>query len=344
MHDHLDHAPKTAARVAGTGWTRVLSGPRTHLETGTALNRKPPTRAKRRDGILHNSRSVMNTRLTHLDTQRFGPWAVVTGASSGIGRAFAGHLAASGINLVLAARRLPLLDEVGHDLVRQHGIQFRSVRVDLAEPEYLNSVIDATNGIDVGLVVSNAGDMNLGEFLTTPRDALLAELRVNTEAHLSLTHHFGQLLARRGRGGILLVSSIAGIQGVPYIANYSATKSYVLSLGEALHRELSSRGVHVTVLVPGATATAMTARFGADKTAMGRLMMSPDACAAEGLAALNANRAVRIPGRMNRATIALTPRRTRIRMFGAMNRSMADKVTATSTPNTPSVALDDRPV
>jgi short-subunit dehydrogenase len=97
----------------------------------------------------------------------------------------------------------------------------------------------------------------------------------------------------------------------------------VLNLGEAVHRELSARGVHVTVLVPGATATPMTARFGADRTAMGRLMMSADACAADGLTALSSNRAVRVSGRVNRTTIALTPRRIRSRLFGAMNRSMA---------------------
>ena len=276
----------------------------------------------------------MTARVTQLDKRRFGPWAVVTGASSGIGRAFATHLAANGINLVLAARRLSILDEIGRDLTQHHRIQYRAVRVDLAEPGFLHALIDATGDLDLGLVVSNAGDMNLGEFLGTPHDALLAELRVNTVAHLSLTHHFGQMLVRRGAGGILLVSSVAGIQGVPYIANYSATKSYILSLGEAVHRELAPRGVHVTVLVPGATATAMTARFGAEKTPMGRLMMSADACAADGLAALAANRAVRISGRMNRATVALTPRRTRIRMFGAMNKSMADQVTTASSPNT----------
>jgi short-subunit dehydrogenase len=276
----------------------------------------------------------MSTRVVHVDKQRFGPWALVTGASSGIGRSLAAHLAANGINVVLAARRLSNLDTIGRELTRQHHIQYRSVRVDLAEPDFLNTITDATNDLDLGLVVSNAGDMNLGEFLTTPHSALLAELRVNAEAHLSLTHHFGQILARRGRGGILLVSSVAGMQGVPYIANYSATKSYVLSLAEAVHHELTPHGVHVTVLVPGATATAMTARFGADKTPMGRLMMSADACATEGLAALAANRAVRISGRMNRATVALTPRRIRIRMFGAMNKSMADRATA-------GTALDD---
>src|SRR5882724_5495386 len=195
-----------------------------------------PDRSHTRGGATASSpsrRSVMTTRVTHLDKQRFGPWALVTGASSGIGRAFAAQLAANGINLVLAARRLPMLDEVGRDLAREHRIHYRTIRVDLAEPDFLNTIIDVTDDLDLGLIVSNAGDMNLGGFLATPRHALLAELRVNTEAHLSLTHHFGQSLARRGAGGILLVSSVAGIQGVPYIANYSATKSYVLTLGEA---------------------------------------------------------------------------------------------------------------
>jgi len=276
----------------------------------------------------------MSTHI-HVDKQRFGPWALVTGASSGLGAAFAAHLAANGVNVVLAARRLSTLDEIGRDLPHQHRIQYRSVRVDLADPDSVHTLHEATNDLDLGTVISNAGDMNLGEFLATPYDALLAELRLNTQAHLSLAHHFGQALTRRGRGGLLLVSSVAGLQGVPYIANYSATKSYVVSLGEALHRELSPRGVHVTVLVPGATATAMTARFGADKTAMGRLMMSADACAAEGLAALAANHAVRISGRMNRATVAFTPRKARVRVFGAMNRSMAHRLTTASSPNTP---------
>lgn len=263
-----------------------------------------------------------------IDATRYGPWALVTGASSGIGHAFAEQLATNGINLVLAARRLSLLDRIGRDLAARHGIEYRAVRLDLAEPGFLETVVDGTRGVDIGLVVSNAGDMNLGEFVATPHEALVAELRVNAESHLSLAHHFGRSLARRGRGGIVLVSSVAGIQGVPWIANYSATKAYVLSLGEALHRELARHGVDVTVLVPGATATPMTARFGADKTAMGRLMMPAAACAAEGLAALGRRRATRISGRMNRVTIALTPRSTRVRMFGGMNRSMATRAGA----------------
>jgi uncharacterized protein len=139
-------------------------------------------------------------------------------------------------------------------------------------------------------------------------------------------------MVRRGQGGIVLVSSLAGVQGVPYVANYSAAKAYLLTLGEALHHELSPHGVAVTVLTPGATATPMMTRFGADRTPMGRMMMPADACAAEGLAALAGRRATRISGRMNRLTVALTPRRTRIRMFGAMNRAMAQRVGSAQPP------------
>ena len=279
----------------------------------------------------------MRTRFTRIDHQRFGPWALVTGASSGIGREFARQLAANGINLVLAARRRSILDEVGHDLTGRYRIRYRPLQVDLAEPDFLPTIVDATSDLDVGLVVSNAGDMLLGEFLTNNHDALRKELRLNAESHLGLTHHFGQRLARRGHGGILLVSSVAGIQGVPYIANYATAKSYLLSLGEAVHHELAKRGISVTVLVPGATNTPMITRFGADKTPMRRMLLPVEACVSEGLVALGANRATQISGRMNRATVALTPRTTRTRMFGAMNRSMAERATSTADPASPAI-------
>jgi uncharacterized protein len=274
----------------------------------------------------------MSATFSGIDQQRFGPWALVTGASSGIGRAFAQQLAANGLNLVLAARRLSVLNDVGQDLAAQHGIQYRCAEVDLAAPGAINRVVEATGELDVGLVVSNAGDMVLGEFVGSTHDELLRELRVNAEIHLGLTHYFGQRLAARGRGGILLVSSMAGVQPVPYIANYSAAKAYVLTLGEAVHRELAPKGVNVTVLVPGATDTPMIRRFGADQTPMRRLIMSADACARDGLAALVANRPKRISGRMNRATVATMPRAARSRVFGGMNRSMARQMASQAIP------------
>jgi uncharacterized protein len=265
----------------------------------------------------------MNARHARLDADRFGPWALVTGASSGIGRALAGQLAACGIDLALTARRSSLLEQIGEELADRHGIRYRAMALDLADPDAPAALADATADLDIGLLVSNAGDMLLGEFRTHGHDDLLRELHLNATAHLSLTHHFARRLTDRGRGGILLVSSLAGLQAVPSIAGYSAAKAYLLTLGQAAHHELAPRGVHVTVLVPGATDTPMTERFGVKDTPMGRLLMPADACAREGLIALRRNRPAHISGRMNRITVRLTPKAVRTRMFGSVNTSMA---------------------
>lgn len=265
----------------------------------------------------------MNSRPLRLDTHRFGPWALVTGASSGIGREFARQLAASGLNLVLVSRRAVVLDELGKDLAGRHRIGCRTVPLDLADPAAPAELADAVADLEVGLLVSNAGDMLLGQLTDHHPADLLRETQLNATAHLALVRSFAPGLVRRGSGGILLVSSMAGLQGVSHIANYAATKAYILTLGEGVHRELTPHGVHVTVLVPGATDTPMVARFGARETPMGRLLMSAEDCAREGLEALRVNRAVRISGRMNRATVRLTPHNLRTRMFGAMNRSMS---------------------
>lgn len=267
----------------------------------------------------------MNSRPVRLDTHRFGPWAVVTGASSGIGREFARQLAAAGFNLVLSARRADLLAELGRELSARHGVDCRPAPIDLADPAAPAELAAATAGLDVGLLVSNAGDMLLGEFTGHDPAELSREMQLNATAHLALTRAFAPRLVRRGSGGILLVSSMAGLQGVSHIANYAATKAYILTLGEGVHRELAARGVHVTVLIPGATDTPMVARFGAKQTPMGRLLMSAGDCARDGLEALRANRTARISGRMNRVTVRLTPHAVRATMFGAMNRSMAQR-------------------
>src|SRR5689334_20751200 len=97
---------------------------------------------------------------THIDKHKFGPWAVVTGASSGIGKEFARQLAASGLHVVLVARRLPLLEELGSQLAREFGVQYRAVGVDLSEEDSLEKIMAVTNGLDVGLLISNAGAGN----------------------------------------------------------------------------------------------------------------------------------------------------------------------------------------
>ena len=269
--------------------------------------------------------------MKRVDTSKFGPWAIVTGASSGIGEEFARQLAASGLHLVLVARRLSALEALGGELAQTFGIHYRAVGLDLTTDDFLGKLEEATHDLDIGLLVSNAGAMTAGDFLTTDHRVWQQSLRLNVKAHLDLTHHFGQHLAQRGRGGLLLVASTTSLQGIPFAAEYAAAKAYVLSLGEALHVEFQKVGVHVTVLSPGATDTPMITASGFDPATMPMKPMATKRCVAEGLAALSANRATHIPGRMNRIMAAVMPRTLATKMYGrTMRRTMAGRSVSTS--------------
>src|SRR5216684_4796217 len=183
-----------------------------------------------------------------IDRERFGPWALITGASSGIGKEFARQLAAAGINVVLVARRDALLAELGRAISQEFDVQYRALAMDLSQEGFIAGLADATDDIDIGLVVSNAVTPNPGEFLKLDRQVLLAALRLNTMAHLDIAHHFGARLAERRRGGLILIGSMGAEIGVPFLANDGGAKAYIHSLGEALHYEFKPRGVYVTVV------------------------------------------------------------------------------------------------
>ena len=260
----------------------------------------------------------MTSPITPIDPHTFGPWAIVTGASSGIGKEFARQLAASGFHVVLVARRLSIMEELGDRLAAEFGVQYRAVEVDLTEEHFLSTLEEATHDLDIGLVVSNAGTWMLGDFVTMDERALQRSLNLNVKAHLDVARHFGQRLAQRGRGGLLLTASTAGLQGIPFSAEYAAAKAYILTLGEGIHGELRKVGVHVTVLLPGATDTPLLAASGFDLPAILK-PMSTQQCVAEGLAALAANRATHIAGRLNRTLAVLMPRRLAIGMYGRLS-------------------------
>src|SRR6266550_3912334 len=248
-----------------------------------------------------------NTMKASLDKGRFGPWALVTGASSGIGKEFARQIAASGINVVLVARRDALLAELGRAILQEFDVQYRALAMDLSQEGFITGLADATDDIDIGLVVSNAGTPNPGKFLKLDRQLLQATLRLNTMAHLDITHHFGAKLAERHRGGLILIGSMGAEIGVPFLANNGGAKAYIHSLGEALHYEFKPQGVYVTVVPPPLTNTAVLAKLGFDPRTMPMKPMSVEQCVSEGLNALRENRSRIVPGRLNRFMDAFVP-------------------------------------
>ena len=187
--------------------------------------------------------------------ERYGPWALVTGASSGIGAEFSSQLAAMGLNLILVARRKQRLDDLAQQLEEKNKIQVRTLRADLSRPDFMPAVLSATQSIEVGLLVNNAGFGLAGNFLDHQLEKEVALLDVNCRAPVILTHGFGRKMAARGRGGIIFVSSVSGYIATPFEATYAASKAYELFLAESLRYELKNKGVDVLALCPGSTDT-----------------------------------------------------------------------------------------
>ncbi|MEN9359410.1 MAG: hypothetical protein RL095_945 [Verrucomicrobiota bacterium] len=186
---------------------------------------------------------------------RYGAWALVTGASSGIGRVFADKLAKQGFDLLICARRQELLVEVAKDLSSRHGCQVKIQVADLSRPEGTESLISSCRELDISFVISNAGTGWPGAFGAVSCDEEKQLIQLNCLTPMSLAHHFLPRMKSARRGGLILVSSLMGFQGVPFMASYSATKAYLLNFGEALFHECREEGVDVLVLAPGATET-----------------------------------------------------------------------------------------
>lgn len=186
-----------------------------------------------------------------------GKWAVVTGASAGIGTALARLLAASGMNLVLTARRRERLEKLAAELKAANHVEIEIVAADLERPEAPAEIYSFTAGnrIEVELLVNNAGFGHYGAFHEEPLEPQLGMVQVNCSAVVQLTHLYLPAMVQRQRGDILIVASTASFQAVPYIAVYAATKAFDLLFAEALAEEVRAKGVHVCALCPGSTTT-----------------------------------------------------------------------------------------
>lgn len=197
-------------------------------------------------------------------SKRYGPWALITGASAGIGAEFARQIAARGVNVALVARRQALLDELAGALGQRHGVETLAIAADLTAPDFIDGITGALGQRHVGLLVNNAGLGSLGQFLDQPLDNELRMLELNCRAPLILTHHFGRAMRDAGGGGIIMLASIAGLIPNPYMAHYGATKAWNRFVGEALAVELDTAGVDVTSVCPGPTESEFFERVKAD--------------------------------------------------------------------------------
>ncbi|MDR1799520.1 MAG: SDR family NAD(P)-dependent oxidoreductase, partial [Bifidobacteriaceae bacterium] len=186
---------------------------------------------------------------------RYGPWAVVTGASRGLGAEYARQLAARGLNLVLVARSAGDLADLAGDLQTRYGSQTRTVALDLSQDGFLEPLQAVTTGLEVGLLVSNAALSTVGPLLSRDQDQLVRQLHLNARAGLILVRHYGALMVTRGRGGVILLSSGSALHGTPWSANYAGTKAYNLMLAEALWYEWHPLGVDVLGVMAGVTRT-----------------------------------------------------------------------------------------
>jgi uncharacterized protein len=254
--------------------------------------------------------------------ERADGWAVVTGASDGIGRRMAAHLAATGFDVVLVARREEVLTALATELHRAHGVDTRVVATDLTTVDGVRAVLDATTGIDVGLLVAAAGFGSAGAFLDQDIDRELEMIGLNVDAVTALAHRFGERFAARGRGDIVLFGSLVGFQGTPWSATYAATKAFVQSLGEALHQELGPLGVGVLVSAPGPVHTG----FGARATMTMNAAADADDVARATLRAIGSRRTTVRPGghaRLMGYALGSLPRGLRVRVMRTIMTSMA---------------------
>lgn len=177
---------------------------------------------------------------------RYGPWAVIAGASEGTGACYAEQLAAMGFNLVLVSRRLDSLEALGMRLADAHGIAFRALTADLRQPDAAGLMTDATADLDVGLYVSNAGADGAGNsFLDSPVERSLDLLSMNAATVIRAVHGFGNRFKARGSGGFIIMSSGAGLGGQPWLVIYSATKAFEINFAESLWAELEGQGIDI---------------------------------------------------------------------------------------------------
>ncbi len=251
---------------------------------------------------------------------RYGPWAVVLGASEGLGEAFAREAARRGLNVVVAARRARELDAVAEGIAADEGVSTRAAVLDLTRPDALARLQEVTDDLEVGLVVYNGTGHFIGPFLDEGLDHIREQVAINVDMPLACADHFGRAMVARGHGGLVIMGSGAGVAGTAGLAVYSATKSFLLTLAQALHVEWHDRGVDVLGVVGPAIDTPTFRRsFDHDPADLPNPPLPPAVAATEVLDALGTEMEM-MPGAANQdgyRALSAMPRVDQARVMSA---------------------------
>lgn len=230
---------------------------------------------------------------------KYGPWAVVAGGSAGLGAAYVRELASRGLSVAAIARSAEKLEELRQECGKRFGVEVRPLVLDLLEEGAFERVVEATEGLEVGLLVYNAAFPNAGPFLERSVDQQRSVVRLNCLRPTEFAHHFGTRMTKRGRGGIVLMSSLTAFNGSPYISAYGATKAFNMILGEGLWYELGKSSVDVEACCAGVITTPnFEEGFGGKASVIQPPEMKPEEVARRALDVLG-RKSVYIPGRMN---------------------------------------------
>jgi short-subunit dehydrogenase len=249
--------------------------------------------------------------------EKYGPWALVTGASNGIGQELAEQIASAGLNVIVHGRNLKKLEGIAMRLQSHYLVDTRIISSDVATSEGVEAIFHEVDHLDVGLVVVSAGYGTSGLFHDGHIEDEVNMLRVNCESLLRVTHHFSKIFVGRRKGGIVLMSSLVAFQGVPYAAHYAATKAYVQSFAEAIAEELRPFGVDILAAAPGPVASG----FGERADMKMSMSLTPEQVGVPILEALG-KRSTVLPGLLTKflvRSLGMLPRKSKVK---AMKRVM----------------------
>jgi short-subunit dehydrogenase len=256
---------------------------------------------------------------------RYGPWAVVAGAAVGLGAEYARQIAARGCALVMIDRDAAPLEGTARAIRDAHGVEVRTLALDLARADVAEAVVAATSDVEIGLLVYNAAIGTVSPFLEISPANAQAMIDVNCRAPLFLAHALAPAMVERRRGGIVLMSSMAGNFGAAQLTVYAATKAFALVFADALWAELRPYGVDVLAVQPGQTRTpGWQSSQPPELRGPGPHVMEPEEVVREALAALGVETTL-IPGEMNRQSaqlLATLPRRQAIELMSEITRNL----------------------